>query len=155
MKRVGWGDQIRGLQNFDNVHVHTEGGWRERDGMIRWEVAFKQVTKFTYFLQTDEEDGMIRWEVFKQLTKSTYFLETDEEDGMGWSDERSSNSWPRSRTSWRQTKEDGMGWSNEVLKQLTKFTYKLETDELRWLNASEGYSKNCQVHIRTEDAWRE
>ena len=35
-----------------------------------------------------KEDGMIRWEILKQLTKFTYWLETDEEDGMGWSDER-------------------------------------------------------------------
>ena len=30
---------------------------------------------------------MIRLEILKQLTKFTYWLETDEEDGMGWSDE--------------------------------------------------------------------
>ena len=33
-------------------------------------------------------DGMIRRQVFKQLSKFTYELETDEEDGMGKSDER-------------------------------------------------------------------
>ena len=30
----------------------------------------------------DEEDGMIRREILKQLTQFTYALETDEEDGM-------------------------------------------------------------------------
>ena len=34
---------------------------------------------------------MIRREVFKQLTKFTYTLETDEEDGTGCSDEKYSN----------------------------------------------------------------
>ena len=39
----------------------------------------KQLTKFTYNLETGEEDDQMRG-VNKQLTKYTYNLETDEED---------------------------------------------------------------------------
>ena len=51
--------------------------------MIRCKVL-KQLTKFTYELDTDEEVGMRRdvREVFKQLTKFTYELNTDEEVGI-------------------------------------------------------------------------
>ena len=72
---------------------------------------FKHLTKFTYFLETDERDGMgdqmrsiqtidpvhvlaedgwrerdeiIRYEIFKPLNKFTYyFLDMGEVDGMG------------------------------------------------------------------------
>ena len=49
--------------------------------MIRREV-FKQLTEFTYILESDEKIGL---EVFKQLelTKFTYSLETDEEEETG------------------------------------------------------------------------
>jgi hypothetical protein len=75
---------MRGFQTDDQVHIHPGVGSREGDGKIRREV-FKQLTKFTYFLKTDEEkkDEIIRREVFKQLTKFTYELETDEEKEMG------------------------------------------------------------------------
>ena len=39
-----------------------------------------QAAKFTYVLGTEKEDGIN--EVFKQMTRSTYFLETDEKDEM-------------------------------------------------------------------------
>ena len=52
---------MRGLQTIDKVHILSGDGW------------------------------MIRSEVFKQLTKFTYRLETGEGDGMGRSDPRSSN----------------------------------------------------------------
>ena len=173
---------------------------KRMDEMIRWE-ANKQLTKFTYQLDTDGEDewddqmrghqtidqvhvhpgdgwrgwyGIIRWEVFKQLTKFTYELETDEEDGMGWSDERSSNNWPSSRTSWRQMKR--MGWDHqmrtsnnwpssrtfwrrikrmmrwELFKQLTKFTYFLETDAEDRMRRSYERSSNNWPNSRTH--WR-
>ena len=76
MKRMGWDDQMRDDQTIDQVHIHP--GDRRRG----W-------------------DRMITWEVFKQFTKFTYILETDEEDRMGWSDERASNNWPSLRTPWR------------------------------------------------------
>ena len=104
MKRMERDDQMGGLQTIDQVHVLPEDGWRG------W-------------------DGVIRWEVIKQLTKSTFELETDDEDRMGWSDERSSNNWPSSRTNWRLMKRMDRMIRWEVIKQLTKFTYSLETDE--------------------------
>ena len=148
---MGWDNQIRGLQTIDQVHVLARDKRRGRDGMIRWEV-FKQLTRFTYFLETDKEDGwsderssnnwsssrtrwrqmrrgwdgMTRWEVFKQLTKFTYLLETDEEDGMGWSD--------------------------EVFKQLTKFTYELKTDKEDGMRWSDKRSSNNWPGSRTP--WR-
>ena len=67
------------------------------------------IYRFTYILEMDKEwDGTIGWEVLRQLTKFTYKLETGEEDDQmrghktfdkvyvlpgdrrrGWSDERS------------------------------------------------------------------
>ena len=220
---------MRDIQTFDQVHVLS--GWRRWDGMIRWEIL-KNLTKFTYILEMDEEDRMIRWEIFKQLTKFTYnletdredgmgwsdeilkqltkftySLETDEENGMGWSDERCSNNWPSSRTLWWRMKR--VGWDDqmrdiqtidqvhiltgdrwrrwdgmirwEILKQLTKFTYELETDEEDGMGRSdERYSNNWpssrtpwrrmkgmgwddqmrdiqridQVHVLSGDGWR-
>ena len=99
-KRTGWDDQMRDIQTIEQVHIPPGDGWRG------W-------------------DGMIRWEIFKQLTKFTYILETNEEDRMGWSDERYSNNWTSSHTSWRWMKR--MGWDDqEIFKQLTKFTYILD-----------------------------
>ena len=41
------------------------------------------MSKFTYFLETDEEDGTIRLlRSLKQLIRFTYTLETDEGDGI-------------------------------------------------------------------------
>ena len=122
--------QVRGLQTVDDAHVLSENRWRGWNEMIRWD-AFKQLTKFTYILETDEEDGM-GWSmrIFKQLTKFTYILDTDEEDGMGWSDERPSNNWPSSRTNWRRMKR--MGWN----------------DQMR------GHQTIDQVHVLTRDGWR-
>ena len=51
--RMGWDEMIRGLkQTIDLVHVLAGDGW---DRMIRYGV-FKQLTKFTYFLETEECD---------------------------------------------------------------------------------------------------
>ena len=127
MKRMGWDDQMRDLKSIDQVHVLSGDVWRG------W-------------------DGMIRPEILNQLTKFTYQLETDEEDGMGWSDRDIKNT--KIRTSWRWMKRmgwddkmrdlkpidqdhvlpgDGWRWDGmirwEILNQLTKFTYHLETNE--------------------------
>ena len=53
---------MRDTQIIYHVHIHPGDRWRG-------------------------QDGMIRWDIFKQLNKFTNFLETDKEDGMGWSDE--------------------------------------------------------------------
>ena len=53
--------------------------------MIRWEVL-KLMTKFTYFLEKDEEDGIILSEGFSNNCHGgqlTYALKTDEEGGIG------------------------------------------------------------------------
>ena len=138
--------------------------------MIRWEI-FKQLTKFTYPLETDKEDrmewsdektsnnwpsprtfwwmdgGMIRREVFKQLTKFTYPLETDKKDRMRRSDEKSSNNWANSRTFWWWTEGwDGMdGISDEDFKQLTRFTYRMLVT-----NEEDG----CDDQTRYSDNWK-
>ena len=126
MTKTGRDHQVRGLKTIDQVHVHSRDGWR------RW-------------------DGIISWEVIKKLTKFTYFLETDEEDGMGWSDESSSNNWPSSRTHWRQMKR--MGWYDQIIRlQMTKFTYRLvmeEEDRMVW---SDERSSNNWPSSRT--VWR-
>ena len=98
MKRKGQDAQMRGLQTIDQVHIHPGDRWKERNGIVRWEV-FKQLTKTTYELVTDEEVWMDdQKRGIQALTKLTYELGTDEEDGMGKSDERYSNKWPRLRT---------------------------------------------------------
>lgn len=56
MKRKGWGDQMRGNLSIDVVHVHPGDRRKRRDRMIRWAVL-KQLIKFTYALQTDEDEG--------------------------------------------------------------------------------------------------
>ena len=87
MKRKEWDDQKRDFKTIEQVHTHPGDEWRARDRMIRRDV-FKQLTRFTYELETDDEEGIgwIRWEEFKQSTKFTYDLETDEEetDRMRW-----------------------------------------------------------------------
>ena len=52
--------------------------------MIRQEI-FKQLTMFTYILETDEENRRDDQKRGIQTIyfKFTYFLEADEEDGMG------------------------------------------------------------------------
>ena len=57
MKEMGWDDQMRDLKTIDQVHVLPGDGWRGWDRMIRWEIS-KQLTKFTYGLEKDEEDEM-------------------------------------------------------------------------------------------------
>ena len=114
--------------------------------MIRWEVrVLKQLTKFTYKLETGEEDDQTRglkivdkvhilpgdrrrgWsdEVLKQFTKFTYSLETGEKDDQMRGLKTSS------RTFWRWVKRM-IRW--EVFKQLIKFTYFLVKGEgtIRW-----------------------
>ena len=156
------------IQTNDLVDVLPGDGWRGWDRMIRRKV-FKQLTRFTHFLKTDENDGidqmrgiqtigqvhvptgdgwkgsdrMIRREVFKQLTRFTYFLEMDEEDGIGWSDE----SIPTIDQVHVPTGDGWRGWDRmirwEIFKQFTKFTYWLETDEEDGMGGSdEGYSNN-------------
>ena len=87
MKRMGWDDKMRDLKPIDQDHVLPRDGWRGWDGMIRWEIL-NQLTKFTYFLETDEEDGDDQMRDLKPIDKITYSLETDEEDEIWWSDER-------------------------------------------------------------------
>ena len=126
---MGWSDE--GIQAIDKIHILAGDGWRKWDGMIRWGVL-KQLTKFTYWLETDQGNGIgwsdkgiqkidqftyflkteeegrvIRWEVFKQLTKFTYSLETEEADGIGWSDGGYSINLQSTRTAWKRMK--GMG----------------------------------------------
>jgi hypothetical protein len=126
MKRKRRDNQMRGLRRID---PSSRTSWRRIKRMIRYEM-FKQLS---YILSGDgwRWDRMIRREIFKQLsvTKFTYSLETDEEDGMGWLDKRYSNNWLIHVLSWDIWRGcDGMiRW--EVVKQLTKFTYELETDE--------------------------
>ena len=182
MKRTGWDDQMRDIQTVDQVHVLPGDGWGG------W-------------------DGMMGWEIFKQLTKFTYSLEMEEEDEMRWDDGRYSNNWPSSLTSWRWMKRirwddqmrgiqsinqvhllSGDGWRGwygmvrwEIFKQLTKFMYHLETgkgDRMGW--SEKRYSNNWtsshtswrwmkrmgwddhmrdiqtigQVHLRAGDRWR-
>ena len=156
MTRIGRDVEMRRLQIIDQIHVppgknrmgwsdkrtskklpssRTTTGWRGWDSIIIWEV-FKQLTKFTYFLNTDEEkddqrngiqiidqvheqaddewrgwDRMIRKAVFKHVN-FTYFLKTDEEDGLWWSDKWYSNNWPKSRTGWKR-EEDAIEWSDK------------------------------------------
>ena len=57
---------------------------------------------------------MIRWGTFKQLSKFTYILETNWEDGIGWSDVGYSNNWASWRTlkPWRQIKS--VGWYTSI-----------------------------------------
>ena len=102
------------------------------DGMIRLRLRIpKQLTTFTYNLETDKENGIessdnsdnwpnwrtswrrmkrvyriIRWRVFKQLTWFTYTLEMKEDDQM-----RCSKNWPTSRTICRRMKR--LGWTDE------------------------------------------
>ena len=120
MKRMGWDDQMRDLKTIDPVHVLSGDGWR---GGMEWSE-----------------------ERLKQLTKFTYFLETDEEDGIGWSDERSWNNWPSSRTVWWWMM---VKW--RVFKRL-RFTYMLEMDEedeiIRSLKPID------KVHVLSGDGWR-
>ena len=130
MKRMGWDDQMRDLKAIDRVHVQTRDRWRW------W-------------------DGMIRWEPLKQLTGFTYKLETDEEDGMGWSDERSKNNWPISRTCWRRMKR--MGWDDQMrdLKTIDQ-VHVLAGDG--WRGWSDDQMKDLktidQVHVLAGDGWR-
>ena len=97
-------DEMGSLQTINQVHILSADVW------WRW-------------------DRIIRWEVINNLSKFTYVLETDEEDEMVWWDEMSSNYWPSSRTLWRRMKR--MGWDDQmkVFKQLTKFTYILDTED--------------------------
>ena len=93
---MGWDDRMRlmrDLKTIDQVHVRAGDGWR------RW-------------------DGMIRWEIVKQLTKFTYSLETDEEDGMGWLDAKFWNNWPSSRTGWRRMEKMGCNDQTRYLKTI-------------------------------------
>ena len=119
--------------------------------------------------------GIIRWRVFKQLTKFTYSLETDDEDRMGWSDDEYSNNWPSWRTGWRQRKrmmirghksidlvhvrsaEDGWrGWNRmirwRVFKELTKSTYCLKTDEED--DQIRDHKTIDLDHVQSGDGWR-
>ena len=77
---MGWDDQMRDLKTIGQVHVRTGDVWRG------W-------------------DEIIRWEILKQLTKLTYWLETDE---VGWDDEMRDlkNERPSSRTGWRRMKKE-------------------------------------------------
>ena len=154
VKGTGWDDQKRDIQTIEQVHILSGDGWRG------W-------------------DGTIRWEMFKQLAKFIYKLEMDEEDGMGWSHERYSNNWPSSHTLWRQMKrtewDDQMwdiqtidqvhilpgdrwgAWNGmirwEIFKQLTKFTYRLEMDEEDGMGWShERYSNNWPSSLTS---WRQ
>ena len=152
MKRMGWDDQIRHLKTIDQVHVRAGEGWRGWDVIIRWEIL-KQLTKFTYELEKDEEDGMdnqmrdlkaidqvhvppgdgwrgwdgiIRWEILKQLIK--FHVQT----GDGWSGWDGIIRWEvlkqLTNVTYLLETDDGIiRW--EILKQLIKFTYELETDE--------------------------
>ena len=125
MKRMGWDDQMRGLQKI--VYVPTRDGWRDwwsdERSSNNWSSA-----RTRWRRMRRGWDGMIRWEVFKQLTEFTYILGTDEEDGMEWSDERSSNNWPSSRTGWWRMKRMDVMIRWEAFRQLTKFTYNLEIE---------------------------
>jgi hypothetical protein len=56
MKRKGQDDQKRRFQTIDQVHILSGDGRRGGDTMIRRKV-FKQLTKFTYLLETDEEES--------------------------------------------------------------------------------------------------
>ena len=177
MKRMGWENQKRGLHTINQVYIQAEDRWRGWDGMGWSDERFLNNSIDQVHVQTgDGWNGMIRWQVFKQLTRFTYELETDEDGmgwlvercshnwqvhvrsgggwvGLGWSDKRPSNNWPSSRTNWWRMKgmERGnqmsntqinnwpgsrtplRGWDGmirwEIFKQLTKFTYKLEMDE--------------------------
>ena len=207
IKRMGWDDQMRCLQKVDQVHLLSRDGWRGWDGMMRWEV-FKQLTKFTYFLKTDEEDGMgwsdersssnwpsprtnwrrmmrIGWDDQMKGLQTIDQVHVQTGDGwrgwIGWSDERSSNNWPSSRTSWRRMKRmrwddkmrglqtinqvyllSGDGWRRqnetirwEVFKQLTKFTYPLEMDEEDgWDDQIRSHQSINQVYVLSGDRWR-
>ena len=108
---------MRDLKTIDQIHVLSDDGWRRWNEMIGWEIL-KQLTKFMYELETDEEDGtgwsdewsvdqvhvhpgdgwrgwdgMIMWEVFNQMTNLTYNLETDEQYGMRALHSTNSYSW--------------------------------------------------------------
>ena len=126
---IGWSDGGGGgIQTIEQVHVRPGDGWRRWDRMVRLGLL-KQSSKFTYYLETDEEvgigwsdegiqiieqlhvrpgdgwrgrDKMIRLGLFKQLSKFTYALETDEDGGIGWSDKNNFNNCPTSRTVWRR-----------------------------------------------------
>ena len=112
VKRMGWDDQLRVLQTIDCVHVLSGDGWKEWDDKIRWEV-FKQLIKFTYPLERESYQKQEQ----NLIDKFTYFLEMHKEDGM-------------------------IRW--EVLKQLAKFTYFkfLETDEEKGMRWSDERSSN-------------
>ena len=148
---MGWSDE-----RYSNNWPSSRTSWRWMKRMIRWEI-FKQLTKFTYFLKTDEEDEM-GWSDERYSN-----IQTEDRwrgwDGMGWSDEKYSNNWPSSHTIWRQMKRLGCddqtrdiqtidqvhihtgdrwrGWNRmirwEIFKQSTKFTYFLrQTKRMGW-----------------------
>jgi hypothetical protein len=156
-----WDGVIRWESWDDEVHILSGEGWRGWDRMIRWDVL-KQLAKFTYLLETDEEgigwgvfkqlinltyilEGIIGWDIIKQLIKFTYILETD---------------------------EDGIASSDNI--QVIKFTYVLE--RMRWNNQMRrlkiidilsgdewkrwdgmmrwGYSIIDQVHVHSGYRWR-
>ena len=134
-----WSDEK--LQTIDQVHILSGDRWRGWDGMIRWEI-FKQLAKFTYELEADEEDGMSKWEIFKQFTKFTYFLETDDQmrdiQTIHQVHLQAGDGWRR----W-----DGMiSW--EIFKKLSKFTYFLEMDKrMGWDDQMRDIQTIDQVHV--------
>ena len=114
----------------------------------------------------------------KSLIKFTYRLETGKGEGMEWSDERYSNSWPSSRTTWRGWDEmmrwevfnnwpssrttwrkiKRMGWDDQMrgLKTTIDQVHVRSGDGRRGWDkmVMRGLKSFDQVHVRSRDGWR-
>ena len=178
MKRTGWDDQMRDIQTIYQVHVHPGDRWRGQDGMIRWDI-FKQLNKFTNFLETDKEDGM-GWDDQMRLrdiqtidqvhVRSRWWMKRMKKDNQmdiqkidqvhiqagdglrGWDGMirwKASNNWPSSHTLWRQMKR--MVWDDQMrdIQTINPVHVPSEEDGMGW--SDERLTKFTHI---LDDRWR-
>ena len=148
MKRMRWDDQMRDLKLIDQDHVLSGDGWRGWDGMIRWEINWpRSRTNWRRMKRMGWDDQMRDLKLIDQVHVPT---------GDGWDDQMrdlkpidqvhvlSGNGW----RGW-----DGMiRW--QILNQLIKIMYKLETDEVDGDNQMRDLKSNDKVHVLPGDGWR-
>ena len=133
---MGWDDEMRDLKLKDQVHVRSGDGRRGWDRTMRWEILKqKDQVHIRSGGGRGRWDEMMRRKILNNWPSSLTFW--SRMTRMGWDDEMRVKTIDQlhvlSRDRWRGW--DGMiRW--EILKQLNKFTYSLETDEknemVRW-----------------------
>src|SRR6266699_3123063 len=105
---MGLSDKRSALKR--QVHVHSGGGQRRRDGMIRQDVCAQATSSRTGWRREKTRGWDDQTRGLRSSDKFTHSLEEGKDDGMGWDDQtRDLRSSDKLTYSLEEGKEEGMG----------------------------------------------